>query len=61
LEWREPCNAQRDIDLCLRRRLRNGRMGDVADLTGAMRFIVRVAVVVDDNLRAQNQYRQDQR
>ena len=61
LEWREPCNAQRDFDLCLRRRLRNRRMGDVADLTGAMRFVVGVAVVVGDDLRAQNQYRQDQR
>ena len=61
MEWGEPRNTQRDIDLCLRRRLRNGRMGDVAHLTGAMRFIVRVAIVVDNYLRAQNQYRQDQR
>ena len=32
-------------------------MGDVADLAGAMRFVMRIAIVVGHHLRAQNEYR----
>ena len=36
-------------------------MSNVANLTGAMRFVVGIAVKVSDNLNAKDQYRQDQR
>lgn len=36
-------------------------MGDVADLAGAMRFVMPIAVMVSHHLRAQDEDRQNQR
>ena len=58
---RESRNLQRDLNLRLRRRLWNRRVRDMADLAGAVSFVVPVAVIVGDNLRAQNEDRQDER
>jgi len=42
-------------------RLRDGRVGDMADLASAVRFVVGVPVEVRDNLHAQRKYRHHQR
>ena len=52
---------QRDLNLGLRRGLRNRRVSDVANLAGAMIFVVGVPVEVADNLHAQHEHRQNQR
>jgi hypothetical protein len=57
LEKRKPHNAQWDFNLRLCRWLRNRRMGDVANLAGAVRFVVRIAVIVSHHLGAQNEDR----
>ena len=58
---RKPHNLQRNFNLRLRGRLRNGRVRDMANLTGAMRFVVAIAVIVGNNLRAKDEYRQHER
>lgn len=61
MEKRQPSNTQRNFDLRLRGRLWNRGMNDVADLAGAMRFVMRIAIIVGHYLRAKNEYRQYER
>jgi hypothetical protein len=57
----ESRNLQRNFDLRLRRWLWNGRMRNMADLAGAVSFVMPVAIIVGNYLGAQNEDRQDER
>lgn len=48
----EARNAQRNFNLSLCRRLRDRRMSDMADLAGAMGFVMRVTIEMGHNLNA---------
>jgi hypothetical protein len=58
---RESRDAQKNLNLRLRGRSRDRRMGDMAHLARAMSFVMGVPIKVGDDLDAQDQYRQDQR
>ena len=58
---RETRNAQRNFNLSLCRRLRDRRMSDMADLAGAMGFVMRVTIEMGHNLNAEDEDRQNQR
>jgi hypothetical protein len=49
---REPCDAQRNLDLRLRGRLRDRRMGDMAHLARAVSFVMGLPIEVGDDLDA---------
>ena len=51
----------RNLQLRLGRRLRNGRVSDMAHLASAVCFVMIVAVGVAESVDAQYAYRQDQR
>jgi hypothetical protein len=59
--WRVARNAEGNLQLGLRGRLRNRGMGDMADLASAMRLVVVVTVGMPERIDAQHAYREDQR